>query len=66
MDFLEYDIVIGRGHAGVEAALSSAKLGNKTLLCTLNIKKISNMPCNTPIGGSAKGIVIRKIDALGC
>ena len=58
-------IVVGGGHAGVEAALVSAHLGNKTLLCTLNIKKIANMPCNTAIGGSAKGIVVREIDALG-
>lgn len=61
-----YDIiVIGGGHAGVEAALVSAHLGMKTLLCTLNIKKMSNMPCNPSIGGSAKGIVVREIDALG-
>ncbi|MCQ2752849.1 MAG: tRNA uridine-5-carboxymethylaminomethyl(34) synthesis enzyme MnmG [Bacilli bacterium] len=61
-----YDIiVIGGGHAGVEAALVSAHLGHKTLLCTLNIKKMSNMPCNPSIGGSAKGIVVREIDALG-
>ena len=62
----KYDIiVIGGGHAGVEAALVAAHLGMKTLLCTLNIKKMSNMPCNPSIGGSAKGIVVREIDALG-
>lgn len=61
-----YDIiVIGGGHAGVEASLICAQMGHKTLLCTLNIKKMSNMPCNPSIGGSAKGIVVREIDALG-
>lgn len=61
-----YDIiVVGGGHAGVEAAMASANMGKKTLLLTLNIKKIANMPCNPNIGGSAKGIVVREIDALG-
>ena len=61
-----YDvIVIGGGHAGMEAAFASAHLGKKTLLITLNKKKMSNMPCNPSIGGSAKGIVVREIDALG-
>lgn len=58
-------IVVGGGHAGVEAALASAKLEAKTLLLTLNIKMMANMPCNPNIGGSAKGIVVREIDALG-
>ncbi|MBP5301374.1 MAG: tRNA uridine-5-carboxymethylaminomethyl(34) synthesis enzyme MnmG [Bacilli bacterium] len=66
MKILKYDIiVVGGGHAGIEAALSAAKMKNSVLLCTLNIKKIANMPCNTSIGGSAKGIVVREIDALG-
>ena len=61
-----YDIiVIGGGHAGCEASLASAKLGNKTLLITANINNIADMPCNPSIGGSAKGIVVREIDALG-
>ena len=61
-----YDIVvIGGGHAGVEAALSSARLNNKTLLIVGNIMRIANMPCNPSIGGPAKGIIVREIDALG-
>ncbi len=62
----QYDIiVVGGGHAGVEASLASAKMGMKTLLITLNKEKISNMPCNPHIGGSAKGNLVREIDALG-
>ena len=61
-----YDcIVIGGGHAGSEACLSSARLGHNTLLVTGNIEMISSMPCNPSIGGPAKGIVVREIDALG-
>ena len=61
-----YDvIVVGGGHAGVEACAASAHMGLNTLLITLNKKMISNMPCNPSIGGSAKGVVVREIDALG-
>ena len=62
----DYDvIVVGGGHAGVEACAASAHMGLNTLLITLNKKMISNMPCNPSIGGSAKGIVVREVDALG-
>ncbi len=63
---MNYDvIVVGGGHAGCEASSASAKMGKKTLLITINIKNIADMPCNPSIGGSAKGIVVREIDALG-
>ncbi len=63
---MQYDIiVVGGGHAGCEACLASARMGNNTLLITGNIKNIADMPCNPSIGGSAKGIVVREIDALG-
>ncbi|SNZ02789.1 tRNA uridine 5-carboxymethylaminomethyl modification enzyme [Persephonella hydrogeniphila] len=62
----EFDVVvIGGGHAGIEAALASAKLGAKTALITLDKEKIGLMPCNPAIGGIAKGIVVREIDAFG-
>ena len=61
-----YDIiVIGGGHAGVEAALAAARLGNNTLMIVGSIKRIANMLCNPSIGGPAKGIIVREIDALG-
>ena len=58
-------IVVGAGHAGCEAALACSKKGHKTLLITSNLNNIADMPCNPHIGGSAKGIVVREIDALG-
>lgn len=58
-------IVVGGGHAGIEAALASARLGKKTILYSLSIENIGKMPCNPSVGGPAKGIVVREIDALG-
>ncbi|MGG4041230.1 tRNA uridine-5-carboxymethylaminomethyl(34) synthesis enzyme MnmG [Bacillus smithii] len=62
----QYDvIVVGAGHAGVEAGLAAARMGAKTLMITINLDMIAFMPCNPSIGGPAKGIVVREIDALG-
>ena len=58
-------IVIGAGHAGCEAALASARLGLKTLICTINLDSVAMMPCNPNVGGTAKGHLVREIDALG-
>ncbi|GEL06162.1 MULTISPECIES: tRNA uridine-5-carboxymethylaminomethyl(34) synthesis enzyme MnmG [Rummeliibacillus] len=58
-------IVIGAGHAGVEAAYASARMGAKTLVLTINLDMIAFMPCNPSVGGPAKGIVVREIDAMG-
>lgn len=61
-----YDvIVVGAGHAGSEAALANARMGNKTLLLTINLDMVAFMPCNPSVGGPAKGVVVREIDALG-
>jgi len=61
-----YDvIVVGAGHAGIEAAVASAKMGVKTLMLTLNLDMLAFMPCNPSLGGPAKGIVVREVDALG-
>ena len=62
----EYDvIVIGAGHAGCEAALASSRMGLKTLICTISLDSIAMMPCNPNIGGTAKGHLVREVDALG-
>ena len=63
---MDYEIiVVGGGHAGCEAAMASARKWHKTLLISGRINNIATMPCNPSIGGSAKGIIVREIDALG-
>ncbi|WP_346880496.1 MULTISPECIES: tRNA uridine-5-carboxymethylaminomethyl(34) synthesis enzyme MnmG [unclassified Clostridium] len=62
----DYDVVVvGAGHAGCEAALATARMGLKTLMCTLNLDSLALMPCNPNIGGTAKGHLVREVDALG-
>ena len=62
----EYEVaVIGAGHAGIEAALAAARLGAKTAIFTMSLDAIGNMPCNPSIGGTAKGHLVRELDALG-
>ena len=68
MDFFagKYDVaVIGAGHAGIEAALASARLGSSTVCFTINLDWIGNMACNPSIGGTSKGHLVRELDALG-
>ncbi len=68
MDFNagQFDIaVIGAGHAGIEAALASARLGMKTVCFTINLDAVGNMPCNPAVGGTGKGHLVRELDALG-
>src|ERR1700680_3881249 len=58
-------IVIGAGHAGCEAAFAAARLGARVGLCTLSLETVAHMPCNPAVGGTAKGHLVREIDALG-
>ena len=62
----EYDVaVIGAGHAGCEAGLAAARLGMKTVVFSISLEAVANMPCNPHIGGSSKGHLVREIDCLG-
>mgnify|MGYP001536654827 CR=1 FL=1 len=62
----KFDIaVIGAGHAGIEAALAAARMGLETVIFTINLDAVGNMPCNPAIGGTGKGHLVRELDALG-
>ena len=66
MEYLEYDVcVVGGGHAGIEAAFASSRIGLKTIIFSINLDSIGNCPCSPSIGGTAKGTLVREIDALG-
>ena len=66
MSDMKYDvIVVGAGHAGVEAALACARLGHTVLVLTLNLDNVALLPCNPSIGGSGKATLVREVDALG-
>ena len=61
-----YDVaVIGAGHAGIEAGLACARMGLETVVFTINLDAVGNMPCNPAIGGTGKGHLVRELDALG-
>ena len=64
-DFKTSVLVIGAGHAGIEAALASARMGVDTVIFTTSLDAVGNMPCNPSVGGSAKGHLVFEIDALG-
>ena len=62
----QFDIaVIGAGHAGIEAALAAARLGMETIVFTINLDAVGNMPCNPAIGGTGKGHLVRELDEIG-
>ena len=67
-EYLASDIdvfVVGAGHAGIEAALATARLGKKTIIASISLEAIADLPCNPNIGGTGKGHLVREVDALG-